>query len=959
MNNLKKVLALVIAVAMVASFGCIAFAEDYSDVASTANYADAVNLLSNLGIITGYEDGTFRPDNTITRAETATIMVRMLGMDDNITQGDSTFTDVSASDWFSGYVNKAWEAGIINGMGDGTFAPNENVTYEQVVKMLVCALGYEPAATAAGEYPTGYLAIAANNKIGLVKGVSGTVGQAASRATVAKLVYNALEIELMDQTQWTTGINGGTWEVQEGKTILSEYLEMEKIDGVVVATYLSDPDYEVDDDRMIDIVVTKNYAEDEGNTSTDYPAGDLYSFIANQTDAATFLGYTVVAYVGEDDDGSDAIFAVAEKAGRNTTTVVDTDLIDSYEDSSSIVVDTGMNGTINYYKSDTAKNTSKAKIENTIKSYYADDDELAQIDNIVVNGFLLDDYDEVTSFDLLSLYDEGVDDVTFIDNDADGDFEFVLVNIYSSNGQEFVVDSIDEDDLYLEGKEGEGIELDYDDNLITIIRDGEIVDFSEIQVEDTVTILDDSQTVLTLYVSSKVVEGTVEEVDDDEYTIAGGVYKISTYSENVAEGDIEAGDEGLYYINAFGKIAYIDDVNSIAAADYYYIIDASENEGDFGDYEYLIKVVTYTGSIEVLTIKSTKVDVYTSAGEDEDLDDDEVFSGYLSEYVDTETGTIVKLDLDSTGKVKEIYFPGADDFNEYDKYATDADDENRTYSESRGTYGTYTLSSDVVVFNIDTDEEDLEDAVTASTVGNVFTDDSSYSFVAYGKDLDNIDAVVTTDAKTAFDPEAPVMVVTKTAKVTNGDDDTWKLTGMVAGSTVSVVIDPDEDDSLDVAEEVTKGDVVIYSTNTAGLAENLYILFDFDADDVASSVLNEVTGKIIVADCEDADSAAEDDVSIAAGWAVEKTSNYFRLSNTRTDDITDDDVNAIEQMYVPADEGCNYTVVEKAGTSLTVTKGSASSVKKSVSNPLYVFVKTVDDASDEVTDVVIYKGYDD
>ncbi|MCD8049640.1 MAG: S-layer homology domain-containing protein [Clostridia bacterium] len=936
---------------MIASFGCIAYAKDFSDVASTASYADAVNLLSNLGIITGYEDGTFRPDETITRAETATIMVRMLGMDDNIEQGDSTFTDVSASDWFSGYVNKAWEAGIINGMGDGTFAPNDNVTYEQVVKMLVCALGYEPAATAAGDYPTGYLAIAANNKIGLVKGVSGTVGQAASRATVAKLVYNALEIELMDQTEWTTGINGGTWSVQEGKTILSEYLEMEKVDGVVVSTYISDPDYDIDDDRMIDIVVTKNYAEDEGNTSTDYPAGDRYSFVANQTDAATFLGYTVVAYAGEDDDGNDAIFAVAEKSGRNSTTVVDVDLFATDNTNWEISEgDAGLVGTVVYYKSDSAKTTSKAKLENTIKGYYASDDELEQVDNIIINGFLRDDYDDsvATDFAFETLEDLGVDDVTFIDNDSDGDFEYVIVNIYSDNGQEFVVDSIDLDDLYLEGMEGEGLELDYDENLITIIRDGEIVEFSEIQEGDTVTVLDDSQTVLTLYVSSTIIEGTIDEVDDDEYTINGNEYKISTYTDYVDEDDLSAGDEGVFYINAFGKIAYADDVNSIASADYYYIIDASENEGDFGDIEYLIKVVTHTGSIEVLTLKTTKVDVYDSDGSFyDDLDDDEAWA-YISQFEDTLDGSIIKLDLDSTGKVKKIYLPGADDFNEYTKYENDAEDEDRTYSESRGTYGTYTLPSDIVVFNIDTDEDDLEDAVTASTVGNIFVDDSSYSFKAYGKDLDNIDALVTTDAKTAFDPEAPVMVVTKTSQVTNGDDDTWKLTGMVAGSTVSVVVDPDEDQ--DPLAEIEKGNVIIYSTNTAGLAENVYVLFDANEDSLGT--IQSETDKIVL-------TPSDDDVNIAAGWVVEKKSSYFRISDIRTDEITDDEIEDIEEMYVPADEGCNYTVVEKTGNSITVTKGSSASVKKSVSNPLYVFIKTVEDAEDEVTDVVIYKGYDE
>ena len=82
MKNLKKVLALVVAVAMIASMGLVASAASYSDVASNASYADAVNLLSNLGIITGYEDGTFKPDKSISKIEAVLLFARVAGFAD-------------------------------------------------------------------------------------------------------------------------------------------------------------------------------------------------------------------------------------------------------------------------------------------------------------------------------------------------------------------------------------------------------------------------------------------------------------------------------------------------------------------------------------------------------------------------------------------------------------------------------------------------------------------------------------------------------------------------------------------------------------------------------------------------------------------------------------------------------------------------------------------------------------
>ena len=105
---------------------------------------EAVTVMSALNLLKGYEDGTFGPDKTITRAEFAAVVVRMLGMED-AAAGAATatnFTDVPATHWAAGYVKIANQKGIIAGYGDGTFGPDDEVTYEQAIKMLVCALGY-------------------------------------------------------------------------------------------------------------------------------------------------------------------------------------------------------------------------------------------------------------------------------------------------------------------------------------------------------------------------------------------------------------------------------------------------------------------------------------------------------------------------------------------------------------------------------------------------------------------------------------------------------------------------------------------------------------------------------------------------------------------------------------------------------------------------------------------------
>lgn len=957
MNNLKKVLALVVAIAMFASMGVFASAQTFADADQFGNSADAINLLSDLGIINGYpEDNTFKPANTITRAEAAAIMVRMMGLEENVVNGPTMFTDVAADNWASGYVNVAVAHKIVNGMGDGTFAPNAEVTYEQVVKMIVCALGYEPAAAKNGGWPNGYITVAASQKVGITKGVGGAVGTAASRATVAKLVYNALEVELMDQETYSTGTAGDEWKIQEGKTILSEYLELEKVDGVVVDTYLASSEYDKDADKTIDIVVTKNYEQDASKKSdADYVKGDVYSFIAESADAAALLGYTVTAYVGENEDEDDAVFAIAEKQNKNSMTVIDTE--DSV-DTDSEVFTTNEDGdlVINYYKTSSSKSTTEAKIVNTIKGYYDGTGEtLKAVDNFVINGFLSDDagaaYTDMALNDALL---SQVEEIRFLDNNNDGDFEYAFVTLFGEEGVELQVDEVDVEDLYITGKDNNDLDLDDDDKLIEIIKDGEVVGIDAIAENDVVTVLDKDAKVMTVYVSSATVEGTVDEIYDDEYKIAGKNYKISGNDDDygVKAEDLSAGDDGIYYLNYEGKIAYVDTVNTISGAEYVYIIANDVSDGDFDDNSLLVKVVTKAGEVEVLTVKSKKVDIEVSENREdnyEDLDDIEgetCVKSVLDEKLIDGKGQIAKIKTNAAGEITEFYFPGAKDF---DSVMTYNEPNTKEYSEAKGRYSTLSLPSTAIVFNYNPDEEELEDAITVSTVENVFEDEGNYEFAAYGKDRDNIDCVVTNDADVTFNAEAPVMVVTATSKTVYNDDDTYKITGVMAGETVSFIADTEDDDAIDAAADVVKGNVIVFSKTSANLIKDITVLVDSTEDDPADGLATFTNDDIIV----HGEGDAEKNVSVMYGEVVDKlTGGFFRIGSLATYDEADD---ATFTEFVGTDD-CNYTVVDYTTNKLSVTSGSYGSMKESKEGKqIFVFVKTSEDSEEEVTDVVIFK----
>lgn len=110
----------------------------FSDVAEDAWYADAVNMLASLDMIAGYEDGTFRPDAPITRAEFTAIAMRFA---DAAPEGENIFSDVHAGDWFYDVVVGSIQYGWIGGYEDGTFRPQNTITRAEVTAITNRMLG--------------------------------------------------------------------------------------------------------------------------------------------------------------------------------------------------------------------------------------------------------------------------------------------------------------------------------------------------------------------------------------------------------------------------------------------------------------------------------------------------------------------------------------------------------------------------------------------------------------------------------------------------------------------------------------------------------------------------------------------------------------------------------------------------------------------------------------------------
>ena len=196
----KKVLSLVLCVAMLLSVmvmgtGAVTLT-DSEDI--SPQYREAAEVLTGMGIINGYEDDSFKPQQSITRAEVAAMIYRVATGDvedekADINAGAKIFTDVDADDWYAGYVNYCGDAEYIKGFEDDSFRADENVTGYQVLAMILRAVGYDKNNEFTGTNWTINVASTAMQE-GLLKNVDGSVDLSApaTRELVAEFIFRAI-----------------------------------------------------------------------------------------------------------------------------------------------------------------------------------------------------------------------------------------------------------------------------------------------------------------------------------------------------------------------------------------------------------------------------------------------------------------------------------------------------------------------------------------------------------------------------------------------------------------------------------------------------------------------------------------------------------------------------------------------------------------------------------------------
>jgi hypothetical protein len=233
MRNLKKILALVLALVMSMSLVVTANAAFTDEDDITAKYDEAVQVLSGLEVFQGFNDGSFQPQGTINRAQVAAIIYRIVtgDVDDeqvSIYADWNRFPDVKSDAWYAGYVNFCANGNYIKGYPNGNFGPTDNVTGYQALAMILRAIGYDQNDEFTGSNWAVTTASTAKAR-GITDNISdGTLNQAATRETVAEILFRAITVNKVDYTL--------AFGYTEGTTSLGyDTFGLATIDGVVTA----------------------------------------------------------------------------------------------------------------------------------------------------------------------------------------------------------------------------------------------------------------------------------------------------------------------------------------------------------------------------------------------------------------------------------------------------------------------------------------------------------------------------------------------------------------------------------------------------------------------------------------------------------------------------------------------------------------------------------------------------
>ena len=553
MKNLKKVLALVLVVAMMASFAVSAGAASFTDNDKIV-YNDAVKLLSNLDVINGFTDGSFNPEGNVTRAQTAKMIAYIMngGADASSTFAASAkFSDVANGYWAANSIGYCATKEIVAGAGNNLYYPNNDVTGVQLAKMALVALGYDPTIEKLTGSAWAINTINLAEDAGLFDDMNKdfNASAAASRQEAAQILYNMLLSEMVCYTDNGTNIIIGDITINTDAT--RKYMDK---DGKGV------------EDKDLAVLAIEEYFDVQGSIENhgedDYGRPARVISLKNLDDPIVLPYDADASFEGKVKSG-DVYSAVGSTAAKyNLTVYVDGQVV--VDDEKYDEVDAAWAVLKN--ESDKIGYTG-ATLEAYIVDYTDDNDTAVQKLVLVVNNTYLAQVNTVE------------------ENDDDADLIDVNLDLYTKTGY---ANSADMDEL-------DSFSYEEDDYLLVNVAFQKTADQNK--EPKSVDVIGAPETI----------EGIASTQANDYFKVDGTKYNLSNVAvENPAEEDYNG--TYTFFLDNMGNIVGSTEIEAGTSSDKYVYVSESEASNGIDGARVRVKTKNMDGTSATvdLEVKETR-----------------------------------------------------------------------------------------------------------------------------------------------------------------------------------------------------------------------------------------------------------------------------------------------------------------------------------------------------------------
>ncbi len=793
-KNLKKVISTLAAVAILAT-SASAFAVSFPDVDANASYAGAVEALTTLGVVNGDDNGKFNPENTVTRAEFAKMVVEALGAGNEAASStDTDFVDAKGH-WAAGYIEVGVAKQFINGYDEKTFGPDDQVTYAQAVKMLVAAIGYETYASQQGGWPSGYLAY--GSELDIIAGVTGVGNDTAlTRAQCAVLIYNTLKAPICKvdgyeqnyKGEWVPNLEEMNGTAKGWQTLLTTKHDAYVVKGRVMATDKKEGtvDFNVEAAENFDGYYVTTAAVVGATAPYEVP------MFVGTTNAADMLYTYSEAIVQKDEDTSEYTLVAITPYGAAKTVEFAAKDIAAVASATPYVIEV---------KKENSNKTTTYKLNNTPVVY---------VNGEVSTDGLADD--ALTAANVRGT-------VTLVDATAagstatDGKYDYVMVDEYQVAQVSDVRVKNDEVTVVTDtaAVRINWSLVDEDTTSVVFYKDGVEISYEDVKEDDIILVKSDStEEWYEVYVSDKTVSGTAT----GKSTTAGKQYLLVDGTKYEFDNPLEIASMDL---NA-------DYVLSLDAMGYVYTWEQGETNKNVG---IVVAMYTKTGE-EYPTVRMIdgNGEIVTYEAKDATAVSNAIGMGGDVEFTKSEMLDVIGIEeavieyTISSGKLvlKNAVAP----VNSSDAVA---------YKASTSKLGGYTIDATATKI-LDLDAYLNNDGDVAVFDAANFEDEGDYKAWVYDRNNKTgiHGLVILTSGTTSLKPTSALAVVTASGSVTdvdgvacqvltvarNGEEDIEVLVATQAdGSDGST-----PDDSVDAENDFPEGTVVMYTVGAEGYVES-------------------------------------------------------------------------------------------------------------------------------------------